>query len=156
MRALSVSSVSSLSKTSVTQRTQVVSPTSFLAALVQHSEPTINYVSYMTNNVLLGDDMPGGFCSTVELCVGILAACIATWRPLFNHITNRSAKLTNGSGNSKSKLTPLGIAPRNQPEQIKMIVQPNGVLSRTRDSDDKERLYTRMPEAMEDPVDKRW
>ena len=110
----------------------------------------------MANNALLGDDMPGGFCSTVEVCVGILAACIATWRPLFNHIANRSAKLTMGSGNSNSKLTPLGITPRNQPEQIRMVVKPNGVLSQARDSDDKERLYTQMPEAMEDPVDKRW
>ena len=155
VRALSVSSVSSLSKTSVTQRTQVVSPTSFLAAFVRHSEPTTNYISRIANN-LLGDDMPGGFCSTVELCVGILAACIATWRPLFNHIANRSTKLKIGSGNSNSKITPLGITPRNQPEQIRMSVKSNGVLSRTRDSDDKERLYTQMPEATEDPVDRIW
>ena len=155
MRALSVSSVSSLSKTSVTQRTQVVSPTSFLAAFVRHSEPTTNYISRMANN-FLGDDMPGGFCSTVELCVGILAACIATWRPLFNHIANRSTKLKIGSGNSNSKVTPLGMTPRNQPKQIRMSVKSNGVLSRTRDSDDKERLYTQMPEATEDPVDRIW
>lgn len=153
VRALSVSSVSSLSKTSVAQRTQVVSPTSFLAAFVRHSKPTTNYMSHMANN-LLGDNTPGGFCSTVELCVGILAACIATWRPLFNHIANRATKLTIGSGNSNSKVTLLGITPTNQPEQIRMSVKSNGVLSRTRDSDDKEKLYTQMPEATEDPVNK--
>ena len=100
--------------------------------------------------------MPGGFCSTVELCVGILAACIATWRPLFNHIANRSAKSTVGSGNSDSKTKSSEISARHPPEQFRMTVKPNGMLSRTTDSDDKERLYARMPEAMEEPVDRRW
>ena len=34
-------------------------------------------LDFANDYVLTGDDMPGGFCSTVELCVGILAACIA-------------------------------------------------------------------------------
>ena len=106
--------------------------------------------------VLTGDNMPGGFCSTVELCVGILAACIATWRPLFNRAAHHSAISTASSGRLASKSPSLGISTRAQPEQIKMTVKPNGMISRVGDNEDKERLYARMPEAMEDPVDERW
>ena len=39
----------------------------------------------LTSISSLGDDIESGLLSTAELCVGIFAACIPTYRPLFEY-----------------------------------------------------------------------
>ncbi|CAD6569435.1 MAG: hypothetical protein ASARMPREDX12_002446 [Alectoria sarmentosa] len=95
-------------------------------------------------------DVNAGYLTQLELSVGILAACIATYRPLFDGLFHSCTTRTMKHGSSSRPSAPT------QPENIKMTVKANGILARIEDHDGEERLYTRMSEPMEEPVDERW
>lgn len=84
--------------------------------------------------VRTGDDIPTGVLSTVEICVGIIAVCIATWRPLFNRLLRRSTVPIDTSRNLAGK--PRG----DQVSQIELTTQMSS------GSEDQQRLYMRIPE----------
>lgn len=100
--------------------------------------------------VLTGTDVNAGYLTQLELSVGILAACIATYRPLFDRLFHGCTTRTMKHGSSSRPSAPT------QPENIKMTVKAKGILSRVEDHDGKERLYTQMLEPMEEPVHERW
>lgn len=84
--------------------------------------------------VSTGEDIPSGVLSTVEICVGIIAVCIATWRPLFNRLLRRSTMPIDTSRKIAGK--PRG----DQVSQIELASQISI------GSEDQQRLYTRMPD----------
>ena len=103
-----------------------------------------------------GDDINGTICSAAELCVGILAACIATWRPLFSRKVRRPATCTRGLGKCHGNSASVGNTPSDQPSRTKITVNANGMIGRVKNDSDDKRLYTRMEEFEVEPVDERW
>ena len=100
---------------------------------------------------MTGTNVNGGYISLVELSVGILAACIATYKPLLDWLFQGGTTARAGKHGSSSH--PVVAT---QPEHIKMTVKGDGILSQAEDHDGEERLYTRMWEPMDEPVDERW
>lgn len=71
------------------------------------------------SNLLQGDNVPTGFVSSVELLVGILAASIPTYRPLYRRYIQRttgqgsqykSGNSSNGHGPSQSYSAKISAA----------------------------------------------
>lgn len=86
--------------------------------------------------------------SAVELCVGILAACSATWRPLFSRSIRHSATPTTRCGEAPrhTKIT-QGKSPNNNPEKIEMTIEmPEGTKAPIRDDDSHKCLHARISE----------
>lgn len=78
--------------------------------------------------------------SAVELCVGILAACSATWRPLFSRNIRRSATPTTRCGEApRHTKMPQGKILNKNPEKIEMTAKlPEGTKAPIRDDDGHE------------------
>ncbi|KAL6714744.1 hypothetical protein ACLMJK_008169 [Lecanora helva] len=59
-------------------------------------------LQYSSTNDPTWDDILSGFISTVELCVGIIAACVPTYKPLFKRLFPNSHLLSILSHRSKN------------------------------------------------------
>ena len=86
--------------------------------------------------------------SAVELCVGILAACSATWRPLFSRSIRRSATPTTRCGEAPRYIKmPQGKLLNNNLEKIEMTIEMlEGTKAPIRDDDSHELRHARTSE----------
>ena len=66
---------------------------------------------------ILGDDVPAAEISTVECCVGIISACLPTYRPLLNwsrhgHVSARSVNWPSRKKRTENEALGLSNRPR--------------------------------------------